>query len=84
MQACRQVCSLKRCNKVRLNVGLKFQSKKNIHEADVILIGPQIRYELPAVKEIAGDIPVEAIDMRDYGMMNGPKVLDQALALIGE
>ena len=53
-------------------------------EADVILIGPQIRYELPAVKEIAGDILVEAIDMRDYGMMNGPKVLDQALALIGE
>ena len=60
------------------------EAKKNIHEADVILIGPQIRYELPAVKEIAGDIPVDAIDMRDYGMMNGPKVLDQALALIGE
>ena len=60
------------------------EAKKNIHEADVILIGPQIRYELPAVKEIAGDIRVEAIDMRDYGMMNGPKVLDQALALIGE
>ena len=25
------------------------EAKKNIHEADVILIGPQIRYELPAV-----------------------------------
>ena len=60
------------------------EAKKNIHEADVILIGPQIRYELPAVKEIAVYIPVDAIDMRDYGMMNGPKVLDQALALIGE
>ena len=60
------------------------EAKKNIHEADVILIGPQIRYELPAVKEIAGDIPVDAIDMRDYGMMNGSKVLDQALSLIGE
>ena len=35
------------------------EAKKNIHEADVILIGPQIRYELPAVKEIAGDIPVQ-------------------------
>ena len=83
---------VKKMHKVRLNVGLKFlskqnpitEAKKNIHEADVILIGPQIRYELPAVKEIAGDIPVDAIDMRDYGMMNGPKVLDQALALIGE
>ena len=50
----------------------------------MILIGPQIRYELPAVKEVAGEIPVDAIDMRDYGMMNGPKVLQQALTLIGE
>ena len=83
---------VKRCNKVRQNIGIEVsieaksitEAKKNIHEADVILIGPQIRYELPAVKEIAGDIPVDAIDMRDYGMMNGPKVLDQALALIGE
>ena len=53
---------LKRCNKVRQNVGLKSQlkqnplqkRKKNIHEADVILIGPQIRYELPAVKKSQG------------------------------
>ena len=49
---------------------------------DVILIGPQIRYELENVKSLAGDVPVAAIDMRDYGMMNGPKVLDQALALV--
>ena len=26
---------------------------------------------------------IEAINMVDYGMMNGKKVLDQALALIG-
>ncbi|HGJ2641662.1 TPA: PTS sugar transporter subunit IIB [Streptococcus pneumoniae] len=60
------------------------EAKKNIHEADVILIGPQIRYELLAVKEIAGNIPVDTIDMRDYGMMSGAKVLEQALAWIGE
>ena len=36
------------------------------------------------MKEIAGNIPVDAIDMRDYGMMNGAKVLEQALAWIGE
>ena len=58
------------------------EAKKNLQEADVILIGPQIRYELENVKSLAGDIPVAAIDMRDYGMMNGPKVLDQALALV--
>ena len=59
---------------------IDYRSEKNIHEADVILIGPQIRYELPS-KRNRRDIPVEAIDMRDYGMMNGPKVLDQALSI---
>lgn len=58
------------------------EAKKNLQEADVILIGPQIRYELENVKSLAGNVPVAAIDMRDYGMMNGPKVLDQALALV--
>lgn len=58
------------------------EAKKNLQEVDVILIGPQIRYELENVKSLAGDVPVAAIDMRDYGMMNGPKVLDQALALV--
>ena len=32
----------------------------------------------------AGRIPVEVIDMRDYGTMNGKKVLSHALELIGE
>ena len=54
-----------------------------MQEADVILIGPQIRYELENVKLLAGDVPVAAIDMRDYGMMNGPKVLDQAFGISG-
>lgn len=60
------------------------EAKGELADADVILIGPQIRYELANVKKLAGDTPVEAIDMRDYGMMNGPKVLDRALALLGE
>ena len=29
-------------------------------------------------------IPLEVINMADYGMMNGEKVFDQALTLIGE
>jgi len=28
------------------------------------------------------DIPLEVINMQDYGMMNGENVLDQALKLI--
>ena len=44
--------------------------------ADIILLGPQVRYRL---KEVQGQLPnnkVEVIDMKDYGMMNGKGVLD--------
>ena len=44
-------------------------AKKEITEADIILLGPQIRYELDNVKKIAGTTPVEAINMMDYGCL---------------
>ena len=56
-------------------------AKKEIQEANIVLLGPQIRYELENVKKLAG--PVEAIDMRDYGMMNGEKVLKHAMEVMG-
>ncbi|KAA6451593.1 PTS sugar transporter subunit IIB [Bacillus swezeyi] len=51
-------------------------------EANVILLGPQVRYQKSQVESIAGDIPVEVIDMRNYGTMNGEAVLETALQLI--
>ena len=56
-------------------------AKKEIQEANIVLLGPQIRYE--HVKKLAGSVPVEAIDMRDYGMMNGEKVLKHAMEVMG-
>ena len=54
---------------------------ENKDKADVVLIGPQIRYALNEVKEIVGpDKPVDVIDIRDYGTMNGEKVLNFALS----
>ncbi|MGN0267199.1 MAG: PTS sugar transporter subunit IIB [Lachnospiraceae bacterium] len=54
-----------------------------IGEVDVILLGPQVKFQLNAVrKEADGRIPVEAINMRDYGTMNGKNVLQFALDLI--
>lgn len=71
---------------VEVNVEAKSLSdaKKAISEVDVVLLGPQIRYELENVKKIAGNTPVEAINMQDYGLMNGKKVLAHALELLGE
>lgn len=52
-------------------------------EADVILLGPQVRYKLNDVKKQYPDRPVEVIEMRMYGTMNGAAVVDRVLELLG-
>ncbi|MDO4198221.1 MAG: PTS sugar transporter subunit IIB [Erysipelotrichaceae bacterium] len=47
-------------------------------DADCILLGPQVSYQLDKVKAVTGDMPLEVIAMQDFGMMNGKKVLEQA------
>ena len=58
--------------------------KLEIKEADVVLIGPQVKYLFPAVEFLANsyNIPVAIIDQRDYGMCDGLKVLKQAEQLV--
>lgn len=59
------------------------EAMDHIHEADVVLLGPQIGYALDDYKK-ATDKPVEVISMMDYGRMNAPKIIDRALELMGE
>lgn len=51
---------------------------------DVVLLGPQVRFMKDEfTKKLAPKgIPVEVINMADYGMMNGEKVLDQAISIM--
>lgn len=57
--------------------------EEHIKNADVLLVGPQIRFRLPELKKLgeARGIPVEMINPSDYGMLNGKKVLEFALSL---
>lgn len=51
---------------------------------DVLLLGPQIQYmerQIKAEYEPKG-IKIAVIDMNDYGMMNGEKVLKMAMAML--
>lgn len=49
------------------------------------MLGPQVRHQLNyLIKKAEGQTPIQVIEMRDYGMMNGEKVLDAALKVIGE
>ncbi|MFV0246412.1 MAG: PTS sugar transporter subunit IIB [Mycoplasmatales bacterium] len=56
--------------------------KENGPKADVLLLGPQVRFREAEVKEQFPDKPMFVIDMQQYGMMQGDKVLDQALELV--
>lgn len=51
-------------------------------KADVILLGPQVAYLRARVETVTqGTRPVAAIDMINYGRMNGAAVLAQGMAL---
>lgn len=54
-------------------------------EVDVLLVGPQVSFMLQEYKEkFEPTVKVDAINMMDYGTMNGEKVLDLALNMMGE
>ena len=55
-----------------------------VDSADIVLIGPQVRFQKAQVdKLVNGRIPVEIIDMKLYGTMNGKVILDNVIEKIG-
>lgn len=50
--------------------------------SDVILLGPQVSYQKDKVAETYPDVPVYVMNMTDYGMMNGEKILNDVLKLL--
>ena len=60
------------------------EAANNIGNADIMMLGPQVRFLESKMKGIAGEKPVTVIHMQAYAMMNGAKVLDQALKLLGK
>lgn len=53
-------------------------------DADVVLLGPQVRFNLDNVKKQLPDKPVDVIGMRDYGTMNGAAVIAQVKEILGD
>lgn len=56
----------------------------HINQADVLLLGPQVRFLLSKLKKEGEKIgiPVESINSIHYGLCNGEEVLKQAITLI--
>lgn len=58
------------------------KANEYVGKVDIVLLGPQVKYLLPSMKELFKDTPVAVIDMMSYGTMNGEKVLEDALKLL--
>ena len=52
-------------------------------DADVVLLGPQVSFNLGKVKEQLPGKPVDAIEMRMYGRLDGKGVLALAKKMMG-
>ncbi|CUR64481.1 PTS sugar transporter subunit IIB [Leuconostoc gasicomitatum] len=62
-----------------------FDQELASREVDCVMLGPQVSYMEKDFKEKLKDknMPLSVINMQDYGMMNGEKVLLQAYELMG-
>ncbi|GLC89576.1 PTS sugar transporter subunit IIB [Lysinibacillus piscis] len=62
------------------------QAKKEMANADVVLIGPQMSFLKKDLQKEAEkyEIQVDVIDMMAYGMADGKKAFEQAVSLINK
>ena len=50
--------------------------------ADIILLAPQVRFQKAEIMAKCPNIPVETIEMMDYGMMNGEKIIHHVMEIL--
>lgn len=68
---------------IDINVLPVSECSTKINEVDIVLLGPQVRFQKTVVERLAnGRIPVDIIDMRAYGMMDGKSILKSTLEKI--
>jgi PTS system cellobiose-specific IIB component len=60
--------------------------QNHIDQADILLLGPQVRYLLPKLKKLGQEkgIPVDVINSVHYGTCNGAEVVKFAEQLVSK
>lgn len=53
-------------------------------EADVILVGPQVRYKMQELEKMYPNKPIALIQPQDYGLLNGKAVIQQVQNILKE
>ena len=59
------------------------EARKNLSQADILLLGPQVRYLENGFRKNLGESATKlgVVDMIAYGRMDGEKVLEQIMEL---
>ncbi len=59
------------------------EARKDLSKADILLLGPQVRYLAGSFEKALGDSKTKLgiVDMQAYGRMDGEKVLQQILEM---
>lgn len=60
------------------------EAPKVIPDADIVLIGPQVRFEEKRLKNSFSDKVIEVIDSRMYGTMDGEGVMKSVIKKLGQ
>lgn len=60
--------------------------RNHVDQADILLLGPQVRYMLPHLKKLGEEknIPVDVINSVHYGTCNGAEVVKFAEQLVSK
>ncbi|WP_313585079.1 PTS sugar transporter subunit IIB [Lacrimispora sp.] len=68
----------------KINAYALASSKVKGKDADIILLGPQIRFSKTKVERDCPGKLIECIDMQLYGTMNGAEVIAQVRKALGD
>lgn len=62
----------------------EIKAREHVGKADLILLGPQVRYLKSRIEEMSEGKPVAVIDMMAYGTMNGKQVYQDIKKIMGD
>jgi len=92
-QVCQRRSWFQKCKKQLKNKAYEIFAKSvadidhqfEVEKPDVLMLGPQVAYMKADIQRKCDDagVPMEVINMTDYGMMNGKNVLAEAEKIMG-
>lgn len=67
---------------ITVNAYAVSEAPEYVPAADLVLLGPQIRFNLKQLQGTYPDKKIEVIAIQDYGTMNGPNVVKKIHELV--